>query len=61
MESNPKTFNKPSVAIALYQSKIIIVQTQNVKRVLKIINYAFLICNSQFSFHYSTNFKCFIT
>ena len=29
MESNPKMFNKPSVAIALYQSKIIIVQTQN--------------------------------
>ena len=29
MESNSKTFNKPSVAILLIESKIILVQTQN--------------------------------
>ena len=31
MESNSKTLNKPSVAILLHQSKMILVQTQHGK------------------------------
>ena len=38
MESNLKTFYKPSVAILLDQSKIILVQTQNGLPVIKIIH-----------------------
>ena len=61
MESNSKTFNIPSAVILLHQLNIIVVKMQNDSTSHKIIEYVFLIGNNQVSFHYSTDFKCFIT